>query len=216
MARIPIGNVYPSDEYLLARCAPAGYGLGGAAIKTISSAAELDTATRNGWYRYDCVGSLICNVPFNYASLYVLNRAEDSGVWQELRPANTTATRIVRTMHDDGTWGEWEVENPPVETGVEYRTTERYMGKPVYVRLVDCDGCPGAESKTIAHNEAGVVDKVISAQGQLNHNRVFPSSVIGGSMKLDIETSGTDIILHCTADYLKGAPCFVLLKYTKI
>lgn len=216
MSRVKIGNVYPSDEYLLQRCAPSGYGLGGSGIRTITSMEELDVETQNGWYRFDCPGSQICNIPFNYASLFVANRADDSGVWQELRPVNNSGTKFIRTMFDDGAWGEWEVENPPVEVGVEYRTTERYRGKNVYVKLVDCNGCPGNESKIIAHNEAGVVETILSAQGQLNWYRVFPSSVIGGSMNLDIETTSTDIILYSTADYLKDAPCHVLLKYTKI
>ncbi len=35
-------------------------------------------------------------------------------------------------------WGPWEWINPPMDLGTEYRTTERYLGKPVYVKLVDC------------------------------------------------------------------------------
>lgn len=34
--------------------------------------------------------------------------------------------------------GEIEWINPPMVLGVEYRTTERYNGKPVYTKLVDC------------------------------------------------------------------------------
>lgn len=111
--------------------------------------------------------------------------------------------------------GEVEWINPPMEIGVEYRTMDRYMGKSVYAKLVDCNGCPAIGSKTITHNEEGVVDKMVSAQGQLDTNRVFPSSVIGGAIKLDLETTGTVIILYSTADSLKDSPCFVLLKYTK-
>ena len=32
-----------------------------------------------------------------------------------------------------GVWNPFELVNPPMQLGVEYRTTERYMGKPVYV-----------------------------------------------------------------------------------
>lgn len=28
--------------------------------------------------------------------------------------------------------------NPPMELGVEYKTTERHFGKPVYTRIIDC------------------------------------------------------------------------------
>ena len=36
----------------------------------------------------------------------------------------------------DGEWGEWEYENPPMYAGVEYRTTEKWCGMPVYTKLV--------------------------------------------------------------------------------
>jgi hypothetical protein len=38
----------------------------------------------------------------------------------------------------NGTWLEWEWENPPMVPGVEYRTTERYNGKPVYIKEISC------------------------------------------------------------------------------
>jgi hypothetical protein len=34
-------------------------------------------------------------------------------------------------------WQPWEYENPPMLLGVEYRTTERFMGKPVYAKVVN-------------------------------------------------------------------------------
>ena len=36
------------------------------------------------------------------------------------------------------TWGEVEWENPRCGAGVEYRTTERFNGSPVYTKLFDC------------------------------------------------------------------------------
>ena len=112
--------------------------------------------------------------------------------------------------------GETEWISPPMAIGVEYRTTERYLGKPIYAKLIDCGGCPGTGSKTITHNEAGVIDRIVSAQGQVDLYRTFPCSVIGGAMKLDFETNQSIIILYSSADFIKDSPCFVLLKYTKM
>jgi hypothetical protein len=41
-----------------------------------------------------------------------------------------------KIRHLKGTvgWSEWEWVNPPMEVGVEYRTTERWNGKAVYVK----------------------------------------------------------------------------------
>ena len=38
--------------------------------------------------------------------------------------------------------------NPPMILGAEYRTTERYMGNPVFVRLVDCGTFTASASPT--------------------------------------------------------------------
>jgi hypothetical protein len=45
--------------------------------------------------------------------------------------------------------GETEWINPPMEPGVEYRTTGRYQGKPVYGQLVDFGTLPNASTKAV-------------------------------------------------------------------
>lgn len=40
--------------------------------------------------------------------------------------------------------------NPPMELGVEYKTTERYLGKPVYVKLVDLGAFPASGTKDVS------------------------------------------------------------------
>ena len=53
----------------------------------------------------------------------------------------------------DKVWeSEYEYLNPPMQLGVEYRTTERYMGKPVYVKLVDFGALPNTASKYVNPN----------------------------------------------------------------
>ena len=43
---------------------------------------------------------------------------------------------VIRRIVDSRTSApEWDWVNPPMKTGVEYRTTERYQGEPVYVTL---------------------------------------------------------------------------------
>lgn len=224
MARVLIGNVKPvkGKDYLTQEdidglgsyFAPQGFGLGGSGrgfdIK------DIDNFKQSGWYySSDANGYNVDGVPMYYILLRV-----DS--WWETAGFNT----VVQTVYYDGLearrfcqldgWRPWEWVNPPMEVGKEYRTTERYMGKPVYVKVVDCVGCPGTEVKAVAHNTEGVVESIISAVGRVSGTRLFPSSVIGGTMKLDIETTATDIVLYATADYFKDSPCHVTLKYTKV
>ena len=49
-----------------------------------------------------------------------------------------------------GGWQPWEYVNPPLQLGTEYRTTERYLGKPVYVKTVDTGALPNATYKEIS------------------------------------------------------------------
>ena len=72
---------------------------------------------------------------------------------------------------ESGVWNEWEYVNPPLLLGVEYRTTERHLGKPVY-RKAFAYMAPGTVTGdfTVAHgiNNFGqlvechvVIDKTI-------------------------------------------------------
>ena len=58
----------------------------------------------------------------------------------------------MRTRNYSG-WIPWEYINPPLKLGVEYRTTERFLGKPVYVKVVDC--APLTDGKNVPH---GITD----------------------------------------------------------
>lgn len=103
----------------------------------------------------------------------------------------------------------YERENPPLQLGVEYRTTERYLGKPVYVKLVDCGQLPNATEKTIsayAENVERVVDfngiSPYFGQSLMNKNFTTLSVAIGW------------INIACTTD-LSAGNAEVWVKYTK-
>lgn len=54
-------------------------------------------------------------------------------------------------------WQPWGCVNPLMQLGVEYRTTERYLGKPVYVKVVDCGNVPSVGSyKTVEISDAEI------------------------------------------------------------
>ena len=48
----------------------------------------------------------------------------------------------------NGSTVEWI--NPPIQLGVEYRTTERYRGKPVYIRLEEIAALPNNTTLTVS------------------------------------------------------------------
>jgi hypothetical protein len=120
--------------------APAGFGLGEQSIY----AGDLNSAVTNGWYFY---GDSAINRPthINYGCLLVVSRIGNTHQPVQIVYGvrdDATKERIVarRASGDAGTtWSEWEYENPPLVTGVEYRTTKRYQGAVVYEK-VDVDG----------------------------------------------------------------------------
>lgn len=62
----------------------------------------------------------------------------------------------------------WEWINPPMELGTEYRTTERYLGKPVYCKLIDCGAVPDVNTnKTIGFSCPGI-SRIISWTGNVD------------------------------------------------
>ena len=57
----------------------------------------------------------------------------------------------------DPVWMPFEWVNPPMDLGVEYRTVERSLGKPVYVKAVNLGTGPDSNTlKSVDHNIVGL------------------------------------------------------------
>lgn len=111
----------------------------------------------------------------------------------------------------DGTWLPWEYANPPIALGVEYRTTERYLGKPVYVKAVDCGNLPAPGStKNVSHGISGCLPIMVTAQ-------MSNSNTIPWLGKFTVGADNTNIVLYSPADTsdFSGLTAMAILKYTK-
>ena len=118
-------------------------------------------------------------------------------------------------MKSAGAWKPLEYIDPPMELGVEYRTTERYLGKPVYVKVVDCGACPANGYKDIVYGTTGIV-LPIRCEGTWSYGSrstiPFESSnedqlhigALGGAIR--IKTGGKDF---------SGFTCAATVWYTK-
>ena len=128
-------------EYVGSVAAPAGYGLGSEYGGYID---DFNTKVKTGWYKASA-SSLhppvdpSGNVNLAYGVLRVEQR--DDCIYQYYTDQRySSAIKLQRISTDRGsTWGEWEFINPPMKSGVEYRTTERHLGNPVYKKM-DSDG----------------------------------------------------------------------------
>ena len=59
------------------------------------------------------------------------------GPTEKMITSSTTVFGVRKSVDGGVTWEDMEYVNPPMVAGVEYRTTERWNGKPVYTKLID-------------------------------------------------------------------------------
>lgn len=83
-----------------------------------------------------------------------------------------TTKGLWRMQKNNGVWRAVEWINPPMQLGVEYRTTERYLGKPVYIKAVDFGSLPNNTIKTVTFGDNTI--KMISAHGIMNGGYIIP------------------------------------------
>lgn len=102
----------------------------------------------------------------------------------------------------------YEWENPPLQPGVEYRTTERYLGEPVYYKLVDFGNLPNNTIKEVAHGISNLY-RAISVSGDANGDNLI------GNMYIAYVNVGTANIRIKTNANRSGVTAKVLIKYTK-
>ena len=100
--------------------------------------------------------------------------------------------------------------NPPMVVGTEYRTTERFMGKPVYVKLVDFG--PGANNaeKSVEHGASNAI--VIDYGGYAKSGNSALS--VPWMSHSTLSVSNTVIVMTANANY-SGYNVYVWIKYYK-
>lgn len=143
-------TLYPKTVYnQVSGVAPAGYGLG----ETISNASiksreALDATIKGGIYYYysDETATGFSYSQYSMIVVVPIQRV----IRQYCFPAQTDMCWWVRQKTNNAdTWGPWEWGKVPMVLGAEYRTTERYNSKPVYVKLVDFGALPNTTTKRV-------------------------------------------------------------------
>lgn len=101
--------------------------------------------------------------------------------------------------------------NPPMLLGVEYRTTERFLGKPVYAKLIDFGALPNAAVKSVSHGISNI-DCLLFTGG--NAKDVFFPMVSTNNRAIELSAGLTTIYVTTTYDY-SGRNAVITMKYTK-
>lgn len=201
-------------DTLLSGKAPAGYGLGKTAYDTnAGTLANIDTYVENGWWRFDAVGVYdAIGVIANHSVLRV-----DAGrtIVQTLFLSwcDAVVTRI--KIETESAWRDWEWVNPPMVVGTEYRTTERYNGKPVYVKAISCGAMPNATTTKVSDEFRAT--SIISVDGVTSGGTHFPTysghTASIGRIDVFVNIYG-NIWITTTTDW-SNETATIVLKYTK-
>ena len=197
--------------------APSGYGLGNISVKDFSDKTGLDTLTESGFYtiHLDKGDFLTEDYWFKYG-LVTVDAYNNENCIQKAKSVQSEC--ILQRICIDGAWTEWEWLNHLMTIGVEYRTTERYDGKAVYVKLVNLGELPNAGSKDVVALTSGtnVIDFEVT---------IYSAETVVSKMP-HFDTSGN---ICCTAAYsvasssikiatftnMSGCTAIAKIKYTK-
>lgn len=206
---------------------PAGFGLGGQS-KELTSGDDLNTIWENGWYRWG--SSSPQNAPKMTSDVggarYIFARVanyDSQNVLQEYWSLNQSAQNQARRICRNGTWGPLEWINPPMQLGIEYRTTERYSNKPVFVMTVDGGVFPDISSKIIDVQIPDASDyvKMLDCYGVLDNGTQIPGlfgeSVFGASNYLGLSTQNGNgkFTISVGSSRIVGLNFTLFLKYWK-
>lgn len=195
--------------------APAGYGLGG----EVRKAAHCDECTESGFWSAhsgfpDGVdGSTHLGIAYRF----------NGWIYQELRRLGTDATyKLIRKKNEEtGAWQPWEWENPPMEVGKEYRTTERWNGKAVYTQIVEFGNLPNASSKSVVtavgYDHLVSISGILYASGGVTEADLFANNDVAHWVDKYTLSSGEKAMLIglTTHNDISSATARVIVKYTK-
>lgn len=194
-------TLYPKTVYnQVSGVAPAGYGLGETSpyIAKTSESGEYDA----NLISKSCFFAAKTNTPTgDWCYGFHVNRI-DNKAFQLMTDELTNNKEFAIRKKNDGTWGPWEWVNPPMKLGVEYRTVERYNGKPVYAKLLNFGALPNSTSKSFAHG--------ISSLGYVVD--IYGQGVAGQDVKVSVDT--TNITITSTSN-LSAVTAYPVIKYTK-
>ena len=107
--------------------------------------------------------------------------------------------------------------NPPMELGVEYKTTERYMGKPVYTKIVDFGDGPNKTYKEVSHGMDISYCRVIGCEIFRYNGSSLVLPMGSTSITSDFTYGGaiSDKIRICSTTDVSGSKFHVIIKYVK-
>lgn len=199
--------------------APDGFGLGNIG-KLLTPEDNLDEVKTNGWYRWGRKAPPQGTLPsvIGQSMDATLIRVWGNGAVCYQESINITdetghGCLCARTIYASTIYP-WEWVNPPMQTGAEYRTTQRFWGKPVYYKIVDCGQI--ADNKQVEHGVANMRDCIFcqGLRGAMPMPSISNNDLSDPWSYYVADVNRTKITLACGTS-AAGGNCHVMLKYTK-
>lgn len=110
-------------------------------------------------------------------------------------------------------------QTPPFALGVQYATTERYLGKTVYAKLVNFGALPNAQSKNVTYygtdpgTTAVVSMTAMMSNGNVLHAGLGKDRSVSTTGTITLDCTRFNIRIHTDADF-SSLTAYVLVKYT--
>lgn len=208
--------------------APDGFGLGANGYPypyTVITGDMVDGLSRSGLYWFNDAANPFYADGYNSGTIGFLLHLQGDGhnvisarqIFFPHYPVNGVGRncRVEREKTDDGTWSPVEFVNPPLALGVEYRTTERYQGKPVYTMAFSFGALPNATGKNVAMPGTDATCKIIEIHGYTSQNMTIPGNS-GTAAGLSIMLTGLDNRAYIiTGTDKSSATAVITAKYIK-
>lgn len=179
--------------------APAGFGLGvGSYVEpstSFTTQEELDALTGNGFWAYRNPDAPLVAADANTKYVKGITIAYSTSHETQIGWCVYTGTCIVRERKDK-VWQEWEFQNPIMSAGVEYRTTERSKGMPVYAKRIEYTTTAATDANGqlyIPHNISNF-GYLVRCAGRVNAYPLPLMGTTGGSMSVNQVTDETVVI----------------------
>ena len=146
--------------------------------------------------------SLLYKSDANYAVLSNIGSA-DAGLcgWRmiKLRYPSSSSPSV---------WMPFEWEHPPMKIGIEYRTSERYNGKPVYAKAISFGQAPNATYKDVSHGIENF-SQLVSYTGMMGGANLIEASALD-----NIQINASNIRITTNSD-VSANYVYLVLRYTK-
>lgn len=189
--------------------APAGYGLGteGKVVE------EIDSLFGTGVYLWEDA----IQYPFRAGlCLHIERFKSGSYATQYCFKSDTYNPTMCVRNKAECIWGEWEWENPPMSPGVEYRTTERWNGRPVYAKTIECGALGNNTADDITHYTANIVVAWVCGGYYQTEYGIYSLPYVGSVDGSQVFASATENIIHRVNKGMGSvAAMAVAIKYIK-